>query len=363
MNTVNRIEHFIDKYVSLADTAYTLPLALWTMGTHIYQDFDAFPYLVITSLTKRSGKTRCSEIVSMLASAPRNSSALTGPSLFRLIEQEHPTLVFDEAETLSSEAASIQRSVLNVGYRKGQTIPRVGKNGEIENFDTYCPKIFVLIGDVYDTLKDRSIILPMRRGEPKARFLFSVAQDESAPIRSEIATLITERKDTIIDRYHAHRGLEFLTDRDEEIWMPLFVLAQVFCPSRIAELRRASVDMSTEKTAESKRYIKLKDHEGKAVEEEYAQRLLMDLYGLFIDGSKVISTANALEALRAIAVAPWRKFRGSGLDAHDLRNMLQRFDVHPTYIRPPKVAKGKYNKVARGYKYQDVQRAVQRLRP
>jgi hypothetical protein len=361
MNLIQRIETYIDKYVSLADRSYLLPLALWTIGTHAYLNFDAFPYLVITSLTKRSGKTRCSEIVSFLSANARNTSALTGPSLFRTIEKDKPTLIFDEAETLSSEAASVQRSVLNVGYRKGQTVGRV-VGSDVQYFETYCPKVFVLIGDVYDTLKDRSIILPMQRAEPKARFLFSVATEEGEELRENISVTVKANLDKITERYKGHKGLSFLTDRDEEIWTPLFVLCQVFCPTRLHELEQAAADMSTEKTADSKRYIKLKDQEGKAVEEEYSEKLLLDLYSLFMDGSRVIATDRAIEALRAIPVAPWRKFRGTGIDGHDLKNMLKRFGVFPTKIREPKVAKGSYGRSIRGYKKQDVERAVKSVK-
>lgn len=360
-NTLHKIETYIDRYISFHDHTYTLPLALWCMGTHIYQDFDAFPYLVITSLTKRSGKTRLSEIVSNLAANSRNFAAMTGPTLYRSIQDEHPTIIFDEAETLSSEAASIQRSVLNVGYRKGQTIPRT-LGGKIQDFDTYCPKVFVLIGDVYDTLKDRSIIVSMKRGEPKERFLYTIAKDEGASIRDETAQAIKAQKENIIARFQAHKGLDFLTDRDEEIWMPLFVLAQIFCPARIQELSRTAVDMSTAKTAKPRRMIQLRDHEGMAVNEKYAQRLLMDLYGLFLDGTRSVSTHGAIEALRAIPVAPWRKFRGDGLDAADLRNLLNKFGVRPVLIRQAKIGKGQYGKVLRGYKREDVERAVRSLK-
>ena len=359
---ITKIETYIDKYVALSDSAYTLPLALWTMGTHIYNEFDAYPYLVITSLTKRSGKTRCSEVLSFLSANPRNFSAMSGAALYRVIEQEHPTIVFDEAETLSSEAASTQRSVLNVGYRKGQLIPRVGIRGAVENFDTYCPKMFVLIGDVYDTLKDRSIILPMRRQEPKERFLYTLAKNEGNAIAAELGRITRKNKAAILAQYQVHTGLDFLGDRDEEIWTPLFILAYMFCPDRMETLKHAAMDMATEKTADSKRYINLKDQEGKAVEEEYAQKLLIDLYGLFLDGSRVLSTVRALDGLRAIPVAPWRKFRGSGLSAHDLRNMLSRFGVKPVTVREPKAGKGEYGKVLRGYKKVDVERAVQSLK-
>src|SRR5207247_3545549 len=51
------------------------------------------------------------------------------------------------------------RSVLNGGYRKGATVTRRGLT-----YAVYSPKVFILIGDVFDTLRDRSIVIEMWRG-------------------------------------------------------------------------------------------------------------------------------------------------------------------------------------------------------
>lgn len=213
-NIVQKIESYILDYVVLLEPAYAFPIALWIIGTFCFEQFDAFPYLVITSPTKRSGKTRLSEMISFACSNPRNFAALTGPTIFRSIEQEKPTIVADEAEKLSSEAASTLRSVLNVGYRKGQTIPRTVGNG-IRHYPTYCPKVFVLIGDVYDTLKDRSIIVTMRRAEPPKRFTFEAAQEAGAEIRLMCQNAARTHSGAIAEDFQAHHGLPFLMDRDE----------------------------------------------------------------------------------------------------------------------------------------------------
>jgi len=357
-NLVARIETYIQDFVTLAEPSYSLPLALWTIGTFCFDQFDAFPYLVITSPTKRSGKTRLSEMISFAAANPRNFAALTAPTMFRSIETENPTIVFDEAESLSSEAASTMRSVLNVGYRRGQTIPRTVAGG-IKEFPTYCPKMFVLIGDVYDTLRDRSMIITMKRAETRRRFTFDVAKEEGRELREMISAAVKDHLGDLQHAFQNHKGLPFLMDRDEEIWTSLFCIAEVFCKNRITELQAAAVDMATDKTADSKRYVDLKHAETAAMEDEYAKRLLTDLYGLFVVGGRVISTEDTISALRAIPTAPWRKFRGDGLDAHDLANMLSRFGVRPVRIALGS-GRGKQT-FKRGYKRQDVEKAMGKL--
>ena len=358
-NLIERIETYIQDYVTLADPAYSLPVALWVIGTFCFLDFDAYPYLVITSPTKRSGKTRLAEMISFCCSNPRNFAAMTAHTVFRSIEDEHPTIIFDEAETLNSEAAGTMRSVLNVGYRRGQTVPR-GTTTGIKEYATYCPKVFILIGDVYDTLRDRSITITMQRAETRKRFTFEAAREEGKVLREVAAEAVRANGGNIKKAFRDHTGLPFLMDRDEEIWTSLFCLCDVFCKNRLIELQAAASDMAAEKTGESKRYINLKAAEDKATEDEYAKKALADLYSLFVvGGGRVVRSEHAIEQLKMIPTAPWRKFRGDGLTAMDLSTLLNRFGVHPVRIA---IGSGRgQQKFYRGYKRSHVERAMSKL--
>jgi len=355
---VSQIESYILKYVSFADPSYVLPLALWIVGTFIYPDFDCYPYLVITAATKRAGKSRLGEILSFCASNPRNFGAMTPAGLFYSLETEHPVIFFDEAETLGSEAASTMRAVLNMGYRKGQSVPRLVK-GKLKEFPTYSPKVFILIGDVADTLRDRSIIVRMKRGEPKERFIFEVAKGEGDGLRTRIDALLKDGAYIdICSQYMSHRELSFLNDRDEEIWLPLFSIARLLCPHRIKELTQSAVDITTEKTAEAVRYVNLQGEERKADDDEYAKRLLIDVQSVLKSAGDHLGrmgSASIVEQLKTMPEAPWRKFRGSGLTIQNLADMLARFGVTPNYVR---VGRNTDN-VVRGYRLKHVEQAVQ----
>lgn len=354
---IRDLETFIDKYVTLNDPHYKLPLALWIIGTYCYPEFDAYPYMVITSATKRSGKTRLSELISFTCSNPRNFAAMTGPTLFHSIESENPTLIVDEAEKLSSQGATDMRAVLNVGYRKGQTIPRA-YGGKLKEFKTYCPKVFILIGDVFETLQDRSIIVTMKRAEPRARFVYQIAKDEGAGLRERISGAVKLALPAISEAFIESKGLPFLMDRDEEIWTALFSIAKVWCPRRLDDLKVSAVDMATEKTQERRRYVDNSEAEAEAANEEYGKRLLLDLLAAFVGHGHVLSTAKAIEVLRAIPVAPWRKYKGAGIDAHDMSNLLSPFGVRPVRIA---IGSGRGNqKFYRGYKLADVQQAAKK---
>jgi hypothetical protein len=112
------LESYIRSYVSLAETCYALVIALWLMATHVWPAFDAFPYLVVTSATKRSGKTRLLELISFIASNSRLVANISPAALYRAISADKPTLLIDEAE-LFSQSKSEFRSLLNSGYRRG----------------------------------------------------------------------------------------------------------------------------------------------------------------------------------------------------------------------------------------------------
>jgi hypothetical protein len=355
LNTlVSDVEAYLSRFVSFPEPCYTLPLALWLIGTFHHMNFDAFPYLVITSDTKRSGKTRLGELLSFVCSAPRMFGAMTAGGLFRAVDSEHPTLFIDEAETLSSESANNMRAVLNMGYRRGQTIPRVDGNG-IKEFSVYCPKVFILIGDVYDTLKDRALIVRLRRAEAPARFTYEAVKTEGNALRERIRTALDDLRERVDDEFVNFPGCDFLTDRDEEIWTPLLVLANIFCPNRVEELNRYAVDLCTEKTQTARRYVNLLGEEKKAEDDEYSKRLLADVFEL-LQHHRHMSSSDLIDGLKAIDTAPWRKFRGEGITVHSLSDMLSRFGVKPVAVR---IGSGRKNSVLRrGYKRADVAKAV-----
>lgn len=383
---VAELEAYLLRYVTFPANDAAFALALWAASTYLWEHFDAFPYLTITSDTKRSGKTRLSELLAFVSRNPMNMAGMTAATLFRSIRDSNPTIFIDEAENLSSGSADTLRSVLNVGYRRGQTIPRTGLGGVVEHWPAYCPKVFILIGDVFDTLRDRSIIIRMQRGTAAQRFLYEIAKGEGTTIANTFRALfevprpkattrrragdITDILDTfndeappaptalalaIFETYTTHATLDFLSDRDAEIWMPLFAVATHLCPDRLDELTRVAVDMSTEKTAKVRKHsaLEMEAAERDASDAEYAERLLADV--LFaIGNAKGLYTTEAIDKLYALPTGPWRKFRGVGLTVHDMAKLLDRFGVHPKLIRTGK-------KVARGYARTDIEAAVSRL--
>ncbi len=360
-NIVTHIERYLQKYIAYPEPYYAFVLTLWSIATHCFMAFDSFPYLVITGSTKRSGKSRCMEMLSFVAHEGYLRPDPTPSALYRKIDADSPTVFMDEAEVLNSESHPL-RVLLNTGYRRGQTITRtVGQT--VMEFKTYCPKVFVLIGDVYDTLRDRSIQIIMQRREAPNRFTFAVAQPDGEALREHVKQIIEQTGPEIEKAYIEFPGLLYLGDREEECWTPLFILCQLLCPERLIELQRAAVDMSAEKTADAHRWRDMARLETEAQEREYELRLLRDCVTVSPpqNGHKTqghISTAELIEKLKELPTGPWRKFKGEGISSRMLSQMLANFGIRPALHRAPKRSAGAYGKVARGYEAAELRKAL-----
>jgi phage N-6-adenine-methyltransferase len=361
---IEETEKYLRRYVSFVDSSNAFALALWTVGTHIYEAFDAYGYLAIIAATKRAGKTRLMEILSFLAARSHHSADITPAALFALVENEKPTLMVDEAERFAASQKDF-RAIINSGYRRGGTVTRRQGTG-VRHYKVYCPKVFVLIGDLYDTLRDRSIIISLRRAHAPERFIYVEARSEGNALRDEVATLLSSRAQEIADAYSGLDRFDFLADREEEIWSPLFAVCRVVCPDRWQELERVAVDIATTKTAEARKHTDIPQHEDAAQQIEYGERALRDLIQIVrSQRRKAISTAAAIPALRDLPTGPWRAFRGEGLKTNIegsmlLASLLEPFGVRPHTIRLRPKSEGANGSTAKGYVLADLVEAAEK---
>jgi putative DNA primase/helicase len=237
---------------------------------------------------------------------------------------------------------------------------------KIREYRVYCPKAFALIGDVYDTLRDRSIVLSLCRGHAPHRFVFSEAQSEGKEFRDRLTELIPIHSQSIADAYTDLGRLDFLTDREEEIWTPLFTICRVLCPDRWGELIRVAVDISTAKTAEAKKFTDIPQHEDAAQKIDNGERALRDLIQIIRSRRrKAISSVESIPALRDLPTAPWRAFRGEGLKPNIegsmmLASLLEPFGVRPRTIRLRPKSQGTNGSTAKGYVLADLMEAAQK---
>ena len=316
-------ESFIRRFCILPDAAY-FPLAVWIVATHLPDAFDAFPYIALLSPAKRCGKTRVLEVLEPLTSKAWRGTSASSATLFRMME-DTPTLLLDEVEALGnnkpSESAQAVLAVLNAGHRKGATIPRcVGPEHEVRHFPVYGPKAFAAIGTLPDTLADRCIHIAMQRKTPSQsvdRFLQGRARADAEPIRESLAEWAKTRWESVNAAYENMGDLRFLSDRDADLWMPLFAVCTVAAPERLVELQRCAVVLSGAKAAGD-------------VEDSLPLKLLADVQKVWPTGADRMTTAILIQRLKEIAESPWA---AHDLNANRLSAMLRPFEVAPRQIR------------------------------
>jgi len=140
-------------------------LALWTMGTHLYKVWSAYPYVFLLA-ERGSGKSRILKLLSMIASMGQYWVSPRTSPIFRSVESLQPTLLLDETEFLSKDEEQAELiNLLNAGYERGAKVARVNKDKSmtVEYFDAYCPKAMASTEPPSPVLESRCLKIPLKR--------------------------------------------------------------------------------------------------------------------------------------------------------------------------------------------------------
>ena len=345
-DVIGDLEKVIRRYLILPSSAY-LPLALWCAATRLAECFECFPYIALLSPAKRSGKTRVLEVLEILCVKVWRGTAPTPAALYRMMGK-CPTLLLDEVEGLRgrnlSEVQQLLLAILNAGFRRGATVPRcAGKGQEVVLFPVYGPKAFAAIGTLPDTLSDRSIVISMQRrtaAEKVERFLLTRARREAELIVEAMDAWAQAHDEDVRAAYESLNDLDFMSDRDAELWMPLFALCSVAAPERLLQLKRDAIALSTAKQAAD-------------VEDSLPINLLGDIWRVWPTGRVHLATRDLVERLRELEESPWDEER---LTARKLAQMLRPFHVQSRQVRLGTIT-------VKGYRFAELEKAAQRYLP
>lgn len=242
-NVVKKLRLVLERFIVLPP-GVSLVVALWILNSYLWSCFEFCPYLVITSPVKRCGKTSLLTVLSFLCNRPLFVSAITPAALARSIRYKKPTLLMDEAETVTSE----MRTVLNAGFKKGGTVVKCRGTG-IEEVDVYGPKALACIGRLPDTVYDRSIIIRMERkqsAQPVEPLRERNIRKESVQLRVLAERWVDSHRKKVVK---ASKSIEVdvLAAREADIWQPLFAIALAAAPASMSELRKTAQRLSREK--------------------------------------------------------------------------------------------------------------------
>lgn len=348
---LDAVAAFMEKYVAFASPAHRDAEVLWAAHTWALDAFDSTPRLAILSAEKGSGKTRNMEVLELLVPEPLPTVNSSTSSVFRIIEDENPTLLFDEVDAIFKGSGGDNddlRGLLNAGHRRGKFVVRcVGtKMDHTRRFKVFAPVALAGLRDLPDTLMDRSMIVRMKRRAPNEKvepFRLRNVVPEAEPIRDRLAQWAVSIVETI-------RGAEpemppGIVDRPADVWEPPLAIADAAGGDWPTRARDAALELNA---------VRNSDAPSNGV------RLLADIRATFKPGAvgspDRFSSADLADRLCEIEEAPWGDWYGKKLDARGLAKQLKKFEIHPSSVRIG-------DKTPKGYQLSDFTDAWTRYLP
>jgi hypothetical protein len=317
---------FLRRFVLLSDAEVSV-IAVWVVHTHALLAAETTPYLAITSAEKQCGKTRLLETLEVLVHNPWHTGRASAAVLVRKIDAHRPTLLLDESDAAfkgDQEYAEMLRGVLNAGHRRGGRASLCvgqGTNISFKDFETFCPKAIAGIGQLPDTVADRSIPIRLKRKAPSEaveRFRRRNVLGAANEIRERIpAWLSRHLKALAVARPDLP---DALNDRQQDSVEPLLAIGDEAGGDWPQRLRKAIVEIFSGKSSQ---------------DQSLRIRLLADILAIFQNSRlERLTSMELLSRLAEVETSPWADWtHGKPLIAVGLARLLKPFEICPRTIR------------------------------
>jgi len=313
------VRHLVERYVALG-THESIAVALWTIHTHIYEQYMVTPRLVLISPAPDCGKTTLLDVIGRLVARTKKTANITAAAIYHYLHVFHSTLLVDEADNLDLAAKATLRAVLNAGHRRGTPIDRIIK-GRPQSFDVFAPVALGSLELLTLPLMRRSIVIRLARHDG-SRPLHLFNTDECGDLDVVYGHIRHWLRRVQLDR-HPDMPSE-LRGRRADNWRPLIAIADA-CGPVWGELARDAALALTRANRDEAPGIVLLHHirqifEARGVDRLASKLLLVDL--LTLDET-------------------WSEWRGVRGDEHPrkltqgaIATLLRPFGIRPRNIWP-----------------------------
>jgi len=298
-------------------------LALWVLYTHAFEAANFSPLLLLTSPTKRCGKSTVLGIIERIAVKPLRASNITPAALFRCVEAWKPTLILDEADCFMKGNEEL-RGIVNSGHTKmsAKVIRVEGEKHELRCFSTWCPKAIAGIDKQAGTIHDRSIEIKMRRRRPDE--MISELRDRTDVAEFEaLACKCARWASDFMEGLQVAKtvGPPELNDRQKDNWEPLLAIADLAGGEWSARARSAALALSGVEETDEDNSVRV--------------LLLADIRQIFDElQTDRVTSATLIERLGEIQEHPWATFEyGKLINPRSLAKLLKGFDICSRNIR------------------------------
>ncbi|WP_457029214.1 DUF3631 domain-containing protein [Kitasatospora sp. P5_F3] len=321
------LKALIATFVILPSEEALVAATLWVAATHLQGSWQHAPRLAVVGPAKRCGKSRLLDVLTETVHQPVLTVNSTPAAVFRSITEEPPTLLVDEADTIfgspkMAEKNEEMRGLLNAGHQRDRYVLRVvGNDHTPRRFHTFAMAAIAGIGDLPDTIMDRSIVIRMRRRAEGERVApYRTMRDR--PALHAIRDRISQWTAPLAERALLLEPAMPVEDRAADTWEPLVIIADLAggpWPRLARQACRRMVDAEVQ-TEE--------DSPGGA-------RILADIRRIFHTNGEPdsITTDQLLFALTSDPEAPWAESGRGGLNPRGLGAMLREFGISSGNVR------------------------------
>ena len=316
---LNEVVEIINRFLILPPHAAEV-MALWIMHTYCFYYFLHSPILTLQSPVKECGKTTVLSLLERLANKPQSTSNITAAALYRTIEKKTPTMLIDELDSHRPEQKADLRNILNSGFSKqsGGAVRCDGDDHNVVEFKTFCPAAVAFIGDqLHNTTLDRSIVIRMQKKSSK---------EKTENLRGKFHCSDTKGKlaKWVLDHFEEFEGKEpafpeGLSGRQEDIWEPLLVIAELVGGEWPQHARKAAIGLLPNQD-----------------DEKSGALLLLRALNDYFDQEEIdrVQTIEFIDWINRRDDLPFKDYRhGKGLDSRKLSQILKDFDIRPATVR------------------------------
>ena len=313
-------------------------LTLWILHTHALDAAEQTPYVHVSSPAAACGKSTLITVLQGLVNKGVRVVNASTSFLFRVLDADAPTLLVDEVHRwLRGDSKGELHALLHDGYHRGGQVGRIREvRGEGTTtihvptyYKTWGAKLFAGIGsDLTAELMSRCVPVRLVRAS-------SAEQDALVKVRARPYAKVSGRfrgrcARWVLDNLAALKRARpsiprSLDGRQQDVWEPLFAIADLMDAKVGARSREAAVALHHDRPR------------------DLGEELLHDLLVIFARRPKSSAdakprafrtTLSLLRALWAMTERTWNEmpYTHKPLTSHELARLLKRFDIEP--VRP-----------------------------
>ena len=198
--------------------------------TYVMDPLEIAPMGYVSSPLPMCGKSTVMKLLKVFCHRAEMVSKITPAAIYRLIERDQPTLLFDEADRFLRGNNELN-GIINAGHARFEANVIINKKLPDGNYDpvefpVWCAKAIAGIGSQDDTLISRSIVISLRRKlitETVKPVRFNLHQQHE-DTRQALATWASNFQPVCEEEMKPF--LNAKTDRGIDNWLPIGIIAK-----------------------------------------------------------------------------------------------------------------------------------------